>query len=327
MIKQQPFHKILPVLGIVIVFGACSGDSSTKPTNVDPNKDDVNYASIVQSVSLERYTVNLRDKLNAHAGDNRGNIFDSSTGNYEASEQLKEVRAMLYSHFLALGLSTAYDHYRPTVPDFGINVVAELTGITKPEQIIIIGAHYDSVGNPGACDNASGTAALMELATVLSEFRFEKTIRFIAWDEEETGHIGSSTYAENHKNEDILIYFNIDSIGRDGGTHRVRVGSQSEANRPFMNTFVSFLTEYSPEVTALLATENDNSDHNEFESRGIRNFEIYTYDYIDPGYGYYHMPEDNVDTPGQINYQFGYWMIRAGAAFVADQAVYVTESI
>jgi len=202
-----------------------------------------------------------------------------------------------------------------------VNVVGELRGTVRPDEIVIAGGHYDSVGNPGACDNASGTAAVMELASVLSKYSFERTIRFICWDEEETGHVGSRAYAEAHKNESIILYFNLDSIGQDHGGHKVGVESQSERNRPFMDAYIASLAAFSPQLTAMDAIGNDNSDHNEFEAKGIPNFELYTYDYIDPGSPNFHSPRDNVDEPGQISYEFGYLLARAGVAFLADEAV------
>lgn len=306
MTKKYSLTTVICLLSLMLLFSTCS-DTPKEPASTLNN--------IVSSVSLDRYTVNLRDKLFTHAGDNRGN--DST--NHIASDSLKAARIILYNHFKDLGLETEYDHYQP-YSDFGINVVAELPGSVNPDEIIIVGGHYDSVGNPGACDNASGTAAVMELATVLSQYNFEKTIRFIAWDEEETGMHGSSTYAEAHKTENIIVYLNLDGFGHDGGLHTVVVGSQHAENDIFKDKYIDFLTEYSPEITALSVTENDTSDHIQFQSRGIRNFELYSYGYVDPGNPNYHQPEDNVDTADYIDYNFGYMLIRAAAAFIADQA-------
>jgi hypothetical protein len=293
--------------------------------NPNPSAPAPVIADLVAEVNLERYTANLRDTLFTHAGDNRGNGHDPSTGEPTAAAQLKAARAAIFAHFQALGLDTSYDHYWPSVSDSGMNIIGELRGTLSPDEIVIVGGHYDSVGNPGACDNASGTAAVMELASVLSKYNFERTIRFICWDEEESGHVGSQAYAEAHTSENIILYFNLDGIGQDRGSRKVRVGSQSESNRPLMNAYIAFLAAYSPQLTAMDAIESDNSDHNEFQNRGIPNFELYSYDYIEYGMLNYHSAEDNVDEPGQINYEFGYRLARAGAAFLADQAKLVAE--
>jgi len=66
------------------------------------------------------------------------------------------------------------------------NIRAEIPGITSPEKIIVVGAHYDTIEDtPGADDNASGIAVLLELYRLLSPFRFKRTIRFVAFTLEE----------------------------------------------------------------------------------------------------------------------------------------------
>jgi hypothetical protein len=117
------------------------------------------------------------------------------------------------------------------------NVVAMLPGTSEPEQQIIIGGHYDSIHMiskegpngrrgldaeatiaavaPGVTDDGSGTATVMELARVMSQFQFRKTIIFIAFASEEYGLEGSSTYADAAaaKHDQIEAMFNNDIVG------------------------------------------------------------------------------------------------------------------
>jgi hypothetical protein len=128
-----------------------------------------------------------------------------------------------------------------------VNVVAVLPGTTQPEKRIVVGAHYDSLNvvrkpgapevtpdggepatddvidfeksieapAPGVTDNAAGTALVLELARVLSQYKFEKTIVFIAFAGEEIGLVGSSLYslkAKEHKDQ-IEAVLNNDVIG------------------------------------------------------------------------------------------------------------------
>ncbi len=84
-----------------------------------------------------------------------------------------------------------------------LNVIAELKGSEKPEEIVVIGGHYDtSPGIPGASDNAGGTALVMELARVFAKKGTKRTLRFVAWGSEELGLRGSIFYAENLKTTD-----------------------------------------------------------------------------------------------------------------------------
>jgi len=103
------------------------------------------------------------------------------------------------------------------------NVVAEKTGETYPDDIVIICAHYDSTSPaasrltlaPGADDNASGTAAVLEAARILASYPLDFTVRFIAFSAEEWGLYGSRAYAAAAAlaGERIFGVINLDMIG------------------------------------------------------------------------------------------------------------------
>lgn len=102
------------------------------------------------------------------------------------------------------------------------NIEAERKGVTTPENILIIGAHYDSVAPdcPGANDNASGVAAVLALAERLSQFAPGITIRFVAFANEEppyflTPFMGSLVYATeaSERGENIVGMFSLETIG------------------------------------------------------------------------------------------------------------------
>ena len=83
------------------------------------------------------------------------------------------------------------------------NIVAELKGTTHPDEIILVGGHYDTVPDVrGASDNAGGTSLTLELARVFKEKGSKRTLRFIAWGSEEMGLDGSNLYAKNLKKDD-----------------------------------------------------------------------------------------------------------------------------
>ena len=76
------------------------------------------------------------------------------------------------------------------------NVIAEIEGNERPEEIIVVGGHYDTVLEvSGAGDNAGGTAIAMELARVFKEKGTKRTMKFAAWGCEEFGLLGSRDYA------------------------------------------------------------------------------------------------------------------------------------
>jgi Zn-dependent M28 family amino/carboxypeptidase len=93
------------------------------------------------------------------------------------------------------------------------NIIAEVTGTNADaDGVLIIGAHYDTViGTPGADDNASGVAGLLELARITASRPAKRTVRFVAFCLEEppafgTEHMGSYVYAKSVKDEDVKVY-------------------------------------------------------------------------------------------------------------------------
>ena len=126
----------------------------------------------------------------------------------------QEARLYLQDTLTAMGLDVSLQGEY-------FNVVGELTGMTTPENIYIIGGHYDTTGSnhPGGDDNASGTAGVLEAARVLSQYQFESTIRFIGFNAEEDGLLGSMDYVNNHVipgGENIVGTVNMDMILRPG---------------------------------------------------------------------------------------------------------------
>ena len=118
------------------------------------------------------------------------------------------------------GMTTTIQSFSST----GKNVLGLQTGTEFPNQKYIICAHYDDrpLGTtaPGADDNASGTAAVIEAARIFSQYDFPFTIVYALWDEEEDGLIGSEYYATQAQNagDSILGVINLDMISYDGNS-------------------------------------------------------------------------------------------------------------
>jgi len=101
------------------------------------------------------------------------------------------------------------------------NIEAEMRGREKPDDIVVIGAHYDSVqGSPGANDNASGVAATLALARAFADTTPARTLRFVLFANEEppffqTEHMGSRVYAKRsrERGENIALMLSLETIG------------------------------------------------------------------------------------------------------------------
>ncbi|WP_052517559.1 M28 family peptidase [Archangium violaceum] len=98
----------------------------------------------------------------------------------------------------------------PTWPT--TNIIAEVRGTEHPEQVVVVGAHYDSFYS-GADDNSSGVAAMLEMARLAAGKRFARTIRFVGFDLEELGLVGSTRFVRMLPTEEIVASIVFDCIG------------------------------------------------------------------------------------------------------------------
>jgi Zn-dependent M28 family amino/carboxypeptidase len=101
------------------------------------------------------------------------------------------------------------------------NMVAEIVGSKLPDEIVVVGAHYDTFnGTPGANDNGSGTAAMLALARMLAGKKTDRTLRFVALTNEEppffqTEDMGSLVYARDcrRRDDNIVAMLSLETIG------------------------------------------------------------------------------------------------------------------
>lgn len=167
----------------------------------------------------------------------------------------------------------------------GVNIIGIQRGQTT--QTIIIGSHYDSVSStPGADDNASGCAMNLLLARQLSQQTLRHTIRYVFFDGEERGLVGSSYYARNMQKSkercDFMV--NFDMVGN------LRASYQVDPDAVFSELFKKY-----PWARAISHRQGAGpSDHAPFQRCGIPFVWIFT-----GGHGRYHGPSD---TPNTLNY-------------------------
>ncbi len=128
---------------------------------------------------------------------------------------LAETRDSLKNLFLASNLY--YQEQSVPLGNYtGKNIIGTLPGTSSAEKVVINDAHYDTVNNaPGADDNGSGLVGVMEAARLLSRYPSKKTLRFIGFDLEESGLLGSLRYVSLGipAGEQIEGVFNHEMIG------------------------------------------------------------------------------------------------------------------
>jgi hypothetical protein len=165
-----------------------------------------------------------------------------------------------------------------------INIIATITGTTRPDEVYIIGGHYDSfaygsplTNAPGADDNGSGSSAALEFARVLIEsgYQPEATIKLITFAAEELmlfGDAGCEHYAQQAKDDsmDIQLMINCDMI-----SHTLQTVENSKVRINYYSGSVSMrdlamdATEQFSLITPLIGSLNQYSDSYPFYEQGF----------------------------------------------------------
>jgi hypothetical protein len=188
------------------------------------------------------------------------------------------------------------------------NVVAILPGKVDPDRFVVISSHYDSIATrfgpgtprtddegpraaqeiepiaPGVSDNASGVAAVLELARIMSQHEFDKSVVFIAFSAEEVGLLGSQAYAAKARQDkmEIEAVLNNDIIGNDvagngrSANNHLRVfseGPEDSPSRSLARYTKEIAERYLPSMTVDLVFRRDRfgrgGDHTSFNREGF----------------------------------------------------------
>lgn len=186
------------------------------------------------------------------------------------------------------------------------NIMGKIEGYDKKlkNEYVIIGAHYDHLKTkngkiyPGADDNASGIALMLELAQFYSKNKTARTLIFIAFDGEEDGRIGSKYFIETlKKNElkEINAMINIDTVGRLNNKKVLILNCASSPYWKHIFRGAGFTTGTDIEI---ISKELDSSDQISFSEKGVPSVQIFSGVNTD-----YHKPTDTfekIDFRGMI---------------------------
>jgi len=204
----------------------------------------------------------------------------------------------IYDEFVSYGLEARYDDWSYGGYS-GNNIEGTLPGVDPSnDEIYIICAHYDSVpGSPGADDDGSGTAAVLAAAKVMSQFEFNHTIKFVGFDGEEQGLLGSHEYAEEAygNGDNIVGVLNGDMIGYATNP------TEASMIKIYENSASSWITDFTEDVsqnyeeyfelTVIPSGSSYGSDHASFWSFNYHAIFYHEYKFND----YYHSPQDIIE--------------------------------
>lgn len=266
---------------------------------------------IADQIDVVSYRHYLDDVLYTHTGDNRGRF----------GAQRTLARDAIFAELQSFGLEVV----RQPVPDAPYpceNVIGTQSGTVDASVQFIISGHFDSVGNPGADDDASGVAAMLEIARVLSQYETHYTIKYIGFDLEEQGLVGSEYYVQQYWGDDIHGMISLDMIAFNGGTGTTRIiGGGYPASTAWKSALAQAVTEYGQGLVPEVRNQLVGSDHVPFEWAGypacVMNEDGFASNPC------YHRTCDTVDTPGYIDYAYAVRQARSVAGLLADVAVVI----
>lgn len=183
------------------------------------------------------------------------------------------------------------------------NVIGIKRGTRTPNEIVVVGGHADSVKqSPGANDNGSGTAAVLEAARLLAQTPTARTIHFIGFGAEEIGLVGSRFYVQNRTGT-IVGMVNMDMVGRGPG---LSVGN-SGGDTSIIDLAERIATRLDMKVGTFQLREAA-SDHFSFEQAGIPAVFVHTGD------------DEAIHTPGDVLNRLNPQLIAQAATLAAGIA-------
>ena len=208
-------------------------------------------------------------------------------------------RAWIFDEFTRVGNGRLQVERQPFPLVYGnataeqMNIIATLPGKADNNQAIVIMAHYDNrppdptdgeTLAPGANDNASGVALLLESARLLSAYEWNQTIVFVALAAEEQGTLGAKAFVQNAflQGQDIIAAFNYDAVGgRQGIPQSARLfapnlqqSPSGEIARYYKYVGSLYLPMFPARVIDGLDREGRYGDHREFVNAGLPGIRI-----------------------------------------------------
>jgi Zn-dependent M28 family amino/carboxypeptidase len=165
-----------------------------------------------------------------------------------------------------------------------VNLETDIAGGSRANEIVLVGAHYDSLfGTKGANDNATGVAALLEIARVLKDSKPARTIRFVAFANEEppffkSEAMGSRIYARaaRARGDDIVAMYSLETIGYYSNEPGAASGRRSRSGffipPPAISSFSSATSRRAPRSTAASTSSAKRRRFRPSASTGLRSF-------------------------------------------------------
>jgi len=223
-----------------------------------------------------------------------GTVFGASAGSYLADQPMAGPRiALTVEHYNRI--ARLLDKKVPVRIELevkatsdgangdGLNILGEIPGTKKPDELVMIGAHFDSwIGGTGATDNGTGTSVMIEVMRILKalNLKMDRTVRIALWGGEEQGLFGSRAYVKETFGDPMTMqlkpahaklsgYFN-----HDNGSGKIRgvYLQDNDAMRPVFEAWLSPFRDLG--VTTITIRNTGGTDHLSFDQVGLPGFQF-----------------------------------------------------
>ncbi len=260
-------------------------------TNIDPTE-----------FSIKEDIINLINQVNRSLISNYLEDLVSFGPRLTSTKNCSKTAQYIYNEFLKLDMNVYFDPWI-SIKYRCKNIIATLNGINpNSDAIFILCAHYDTTKNsPGANDDGSGIAAMLAIANICSQYKFNHTIRFIAFSGEEVGTYGSHAYAKKayRRGENIRAVLNLETFGytSQGGKELFVLKTEraewlSQFSREISEKYYEFIN------LNIITIGNRPCDHQAFLEYG---YDAVQYVQLNRDDYPIHTPEDSLD---KINFSY-----------------------
>jgi Zn-dependent M28 family amino/carboxypeptidase len=238
-----------------------------------------------------------------------GSLYTIQDRNTGSNVSIQKATQYISETFAAHNLSPIFHEWQ-TSGYSGRNVIGEITGESRPDDVFLITAHLDNMPTvtesnpfaPGADDNASGSVAVLVAAQILSQYDWDCTLRFASFTGEEQGKLGSLQYAEmaSYRGDNILGVLNLDMIGYNSDEDPaidLHIRSGEAGDLAIANLFTDVISAYDLDLNPEIVSSGISaSDHASFWYYGYPAIlAIEDYAYPDRDFNpYYHTTDDTL---------------------------------
>ncbi|MDD4310507.1 MAG: M20/M25/M40 family metallo-hydrolase, partial [Candidatus Cloacimonetes bacterium] len=291
--------RVCFLLALIITLGVLYSQ------NHEPVTDIMNLLPLINADTLEAHVQHLQDYQTRFA----------------LADNHFEIAGWIQDQFESYGFTNTWMQEYPHYGTTQYNVIATIPGSLYPEIYIIVGAHYDSqnpeagsmVFAPGADDNASGTAGMLEMARVMKIAGYQPkcTIRFIAISAEEGWGWGSEEYCDYaiSENHNIRLMVNLDMISINQQTSTEFLVVPYTGSEEFCAEAIRISDDYSA-YQPIMGDLDIGSDSIIFSQNGFD--AVFFFErYINP---YYHTSNDIID---HLDFMYASEIVRAATATTA----------